>query len=108
MKELKYLNKYFYKYKYHFIGGILIAVIARIFFLYTPKLVGNSMSVVEDFFKGNIERSAADAVFLKNLLLIVGATIIAGFFLFLTRQTLIVVSRHIEYDLKNEIFIHYE
>lgn len=108
MKELIYLNKYFYKYKYHFIGGILIAVIARIFFLYTPKLVGNSMSVVEDFFKGNIERSVADAVFLKNLLLIVGATIIAGFFLFLTRQTLIVVSRHIEFDLKNEIFIHYE
>ncbi|MFA7446407.1 MAG: ABC transporter ATP-binding protein [Flavobacteriaceae bacterium] len=108
MKELQYLNKYFYKYKYHFIGGILIAIVARIFALYTPKLVGNSMSVVEDFIKGNIEQSAANSVFLKNLLLIVGATIVAGFFLFLTRQTLIVVSRHIEFDLKNEIFTHYE
>lgn len=108
MKELQYLNKYFYKYKYHFIGGILIAIVARIFALYTPKLVGNSMSVVEDFIKGNIDRSQADSVFLKNLLLIVAFTIIAGFFLFLTRQTLIVVSRHIEFDLKNEIFTHYE
>jgi ATP-binding cassette subfamily B multidrug efflux pump len=108
MKELQYLNKYFYKYKYHFIGGILIAIVARIFALYTPKLVGNSMSVVEDFIKGNIDRTQADSVFLKNLLLIVAFTIIAGFFLFLTRQTLIVVSRHIEFDLKNEIFTHYE
>jgi ATP-binding cassette subfamily B multidrug efflux pump len=108
MKELQYLNKYFYKYKYHFIGGILIAIVARIFALYTPKLVGNSMSVVEDFINGNIDRSQADSVFLKNLLLIVAFTIIAGFFLFLTRQTLIVVSRHIEFDLKNEIFTHYE
>jgi ATP-binding cassette subfamily B multidrug efflux pump len=66
------------------------------------------MSVVEDFIKGNIDRSQADSVFLKNLLLIVAFTIIAGFFLFLTRQTLIVVSRHIEFDLKNEIFTHYE
>lgn len=108
MKELQYLNKYFYKYKYHFISGILIAIVARIFALYTPKLVGNSMSVVEDFIKGNIDRTQADSVFLKNLLLIVAFTIIAGFFLFLTRQTLIVVSRHIEFDLKNEIFTHYE
>lgn len=108
MKELRYLNKYFYKYKFYFISGILIAIIARIFALYTPRLVGDSMSVVEEFLKGSIERDAANSVFLKNFLLIVGATLVAGFFLFLTRQTLIVVSRHIEFDLKNEIFTHYE
>src|SRR5690606_5345349 len=78
------------------------------FALYTPRLVGDSMAVVEEFLKGSIERDAANSVFLKNFLLIVGATLVAGFFLFLTRQTLIVVSRHIEFDLKNEIFTHYE
>ena len=51
MKELSYLNKYFIKYKYSFSLGILITIIAQIFFLFTPKLVSQSFDVIEKFLK---------------------------------------------------------
>lgn len=109
MKELKHLNKYFYKYKYLFIGGILITVIARFFALYTPKLVGNSMQVAEDYIKNGIgTREEVNAQLLENLMWVVIAALIAGVLTFLMRQSLIVMSRHIEFDLKNEIFAQYE
>ncbi len=108
MKELKYLNKYFLRYKYHFILGIVFAIITRILALYTPKLVGKSISIAEDFQNGDYTGKEINSVFLENFLWIVAAAVVSGFFLFLTRQTLIVMSRHVEYDLKNEIFRHYE
>lgn len=108
MKELKHLNKYFYKYKYLFIGGILITIIARFFALYTPKLVGNSMTIIEDYFNHIYTLEETKSQLLHNILFIILATLIAGVFTFLMRQSLIVMSRHIEFDLKNEIFQHYE
>lgn len=108
MKELKYLNKYFYKYKYLFIGGVLITVIARFFALYTPKLVGNSMNIIEDYSNQLFSLEEVKSQLLENILYIILATLIAGIFTFLMRQSLIVMSRHIEFDLKNEIFRHYE
>jgi len=108
MKELKHLNKYFYKYKYLFIGGILITVIARIFALYTPRLVGNSMNVIEDYYNELFSLDQAKSQLLENILYIILATLIAGIFTFLMRQSLIVMSRHIEFDLKNEVFAQYE
>lgn len=108
MKELKHLNKYFYKYKYLFIGGILITVIARIFALYTPRLVGNSMTVIEDYSNNLFSLEESKAQLLENILYIILATLIAGVFTFLMRQSLVVMSRHIEFDLKNEIFTQYE
>lgn len=108
MKELKYLNKYFYKYKYLFIGGVLITVIARFFALYTPKLVGNSMNIIEDYSNQLFSLEEIKSQLLENILYIILATLIAGIFTFLMRQSLIVMSRHIEFDLKNEIFRHYE
>src|SRR5690606_22124565 len=108
MKELKHLNKYFYKYKYLFIGAILITVIARIFALYTPRLVGNSMNVIEDYYNELFSLDQAKSQLLENILYIILATLIAGIFTFLMRQSLIVMSRHIEFDLKNEVFAQYE
>lgn len=108
MKELKHLNKYFYKYKYLFLGGILITIIARIFALYTPKLVGNSMTIIEDYFNHIYSLDEVKSQLLHNILFIVLATLLAGVFTFLMRQSLIVMSRHIEFDLKNEVFHHYE
>lgn len=108
MKELKYLNKYFFKYKYQFILGIVFAIITRILALYTPKLVGKSISVAEDYQSGDYVGKDINTVFLENFLWIVAAAVVSGFFLFLTRQTLIVMSRQVEFDLKNEIFRHYE
>ena len=109
MKELQYLNKYFIKYKYRFLLGLLITIVAQIFSLFTPELIGNSIKVIEDYIKS----AQKDVAFLKyellkNILYILATTIIAGFFTFLMRQTLIVMSRYVEFDLKNEIFNHYQ
>ncbi len=108
MKALKHLNKYFYKYRYRLLVGFFITVIAKIFALFTPRLIGASINVVSDRLDGKI----SDAVFkhdlLMNIMYLVGAAIVAGLFTFLMRQTIINVSRYIEYDLKNEIYKHYQ
>lgn len=109
MKELQYLNKYFIKYKYRFLLGLLITIAAQIFSLFTPELIGNSIKVIEDYIK-SAQKDVALLKYelLKNILYILATTIIAGFFTFLMRQTLIVMSRYVEFDLKNEIFNHYQ
>ena len=109
MQELKYLNKYLFKYKWRLLLGILITIISRIFSLFTPKLIGNSMTLIEnsisDFEKTN---NNLEILLARNIFLILSASIISGFFTFLMRQTIINVSREIEFDLKNEIFNHYQ
>ncbi len=109
MKELRYLNKYFIKYKYSFLLGILFTIIAQIFSLFTPKLISKSFKIIESFSKDNtITKSVIQQELISNILLIIATTIIAGFLSFLMRQTLIVMSRHVEFDLKNEVFRQYE
>lgn len=108
MKELQYLNKYFVKYKYHFLLGIIITIIAQIFMLFTPKLISKSFKAIEQAHKSNESITIIKSGLIDNILLIIGATIIAGFLTFLMRQTLIVMSRHVEFDLKNEVFRQYE
>ncbi|MDM1495394.1 ABC transporter ATP-binding protein [Myroides odoratimimus] len=106
MSALSQLNKYFYKYKYRFLIGVIITIVAQIFTLYTPKLVGDSIRTLEQmtvFDKGEVT-----SILLNNILWILITTLIAGFLTFLMRQTLIVMSRHIEFDLKNDVFKHYE
>jgi len=108
MKELQYLNKYFVKYKYRFLLGIVITIVAQIFRLFTPKLISKSFKAIEDFHKTNVSNDIIKSQLIENVLLIIGTTIVAGILTFLMRQTLIVMSRHIEFDLKNEVFKHYE
>jgi ATP-binding cassette subfamily B multidrug efflux pump len=109
MKELQYLNKYFIKYKYSFLIGIFITVIAQIFSLYTPKLISKSFTIIESFAKDKtVTKAIIQQELISNIFLIIATTIIAGFLTFLMRQTLIVMSRHIEFDLKNEVFKQYE
>lgn len=115
MKELSYLNKYFIKYKYSFSLGILITIIAQIFSLFTPKLISKSLNAIEKFDKLPKAEQTSQIVIdsyrdglIHNVLLIIATTIVAGFLTFLMRQTLIVMSRHIEFDLKNEVFKQYE
>jgi ATP-binding cassette, subfamily B, multidrug efflux pump len=109
MKELNYLNKYFVKYKFSFLIGIVITIVAQIFSLFTPKLISKSFKIIEDYSKNsNIAISIVQKDLTNNILLIIATTIIAGFLTFLMRQTLIVMSRHIEFDLKNEVFRQYE
>jgi len=109
MKELQHLNKYFLKYKYRLLTGIAITIIARIFLLFTPGLIRKSINVVDEFRKGTItDISYIKEQLLINILYIIGAAIVAGVLTFLMRQTIINVSRYIEYDLKNEIYQQYQ
>ncbi len=110
MSELQYLNKFFIKYKFHFFGGIIITIIAQIFSLFTPKLISDTFQQVEKNYKisGNLAQSIVYNDLMWNIILIVGTTFIAGILQFLMRQSLIVMSRHVEFDLKNEVFQQYE
>jgi len=109
MKELQHLNKYFLKYKWKLILGLLITVVARIFALYPVQFIGNSTSTIEKYVNGEI----TDAAILRselfyNIALIIGATLVSAFFTFLMRQIFIVISRHMEFDLKNEVYHQYQ
>jgi ATP-binding cassette subfamily B multidrug efflux pump len=109
MKELQYLNKYFIKYKYRFLFGIIFTIAAQIFALYTPELVGKSISSIEAFLKsGNKDTTLLKKELFENIALIFICTLIAGLLTFFMRQALIVMSRFVEFDLKNEIFNHYQ
>ncbi len=108
MKELKHLNKYFKKYWLKLLVGMIITVIAKIFQLVMPSYVKKSIQVVENFIGGEISKEIAKNMLLECILIIVGAALLSGFFTFLMRQTIIYVSRYIEFDLKNEIFDHYQ
>ncbi|MEW4925231.1 ABC transporter ATP-binding protein [Algibacter sp. 2305UL17-15] len=106
MKELKHLNKYFLKYKTHLLVGVVITIVARIFLLFTPRYIRRIFEIIEN--KAGLSESAIKSELLEAILYIIGAAIIAGVFTFLMRQTIINVSRYIEYDLKNEVYAQYQ
>lgn len=109
MKELKYLNKYFLKYKGRLLLGVFITIIATVFKLVVPMKVGDSVTAVKQYLNGQITDIAiVKHELLINILLLLGAALLSALFTFMMRQTFIVVSRYVEYDLKNEIFQHYE
>ena len=109
MKALKYINKYFVKYKWRLLIGILITILSKLLALKVPQIVGDSLNIVEDYQNGIItDIEAVEHQLLINVLLIIGVSILAGFFTFLMRQTIIVTSRLIEFDLKNEIYQQYQ
>ncbi len=109
MRELKRLNKFLLKYKGKLLLGLLITIISRVFSIVTPRLVGDSMTTIENYLSlSNISTEELKDVLFFNIVLIIGASLISGFFTFLMRQTIINVSRFIEFDVKNEIFSHYQ
>ncbi|OYU79410.1 MAG: ABC transporter [Flavobacterium sp. BFFFF1] len=110
MRELQYLNKYFIKYKYHFLFGIIATIAAQIFASFIPNLVGNSITAVKDYADSgsDVDKGIIRSQLLRFILLIIGTTLVNAFLTFWTRQWLIVMSRYIEFDLKNEVFRQYE
>ena len=109
MKELQHINKYFLKYKWHLLIGVIITIVARIFLLFTPRFVKEIFTVVETYKKGlESGNSSLQAELALIIFYIIGAAIIAGILSFFMRQTIINVSRYIEYDLKNEVYAHYQ
>lgn len=118
MKELKYLNKYLLKYKWHLIWGTVFVIISNIFQILPAQMVRYAIDLVIDniklynsFDRVNVQNNFFD-VFAYGILvyavLILVMALLRGIFLYFVRQTLIVMSRLIEYDLKNEIFEHYQ
>jgi ATP-binding cassette subfamily B protein len=118
MKELKYLNKYLVKYKWHLIFGTLFVIISNAFQIVPALLVRHSIDLVVDdiqvyraFQNLDLQQNffhvfAFSIVVYAGLILLMA--LLRGVFLYFVRQTLIVMSRHIEYDLKNEVFAHYQ
>ncbi|WP_034041038.1 ABC transporter ATP-binding protein [Wocania ichthyoenteri] len=108
MKELQHLNKYFLKYKTHLLIGSVITVVARIFLLFTPRYVKKIFVTIERYSDNIITKDVFKAELTEAILYIIGAAIVAGILTFFMRQTIINVSRYIEYDLKNEIYAQYQ
>ncbi len=108
MKELRYLNKYFFKYRFKIILGIIITIFSKIFALFTPQLVGKSITLITNQITNPIESEFFRNQISIYILYIIGAAIATGLFTFLMRQTIINVSRYVEFDLKNEIYNHYQ
>jgi len=109
LKELSYINKYFSKYKKNLISGIIIIIAARLLLLITPGLIRNSINVIDNYRTGTISNfEIVENELINNIFLILLASVLAGLFTFLTRQTIINVSRYVEFDLKNEIYDQYQ
>ena len=108
MKALQYVNKFFYKYRGRLIVGLLITAIATIFRIVVPAKIGDSVDSIKAYINGTVDYSELTQLLAWDIGMIMGAALLSGFFTFLMRQTIIVVSRNIEYDLKNEIFAQYQ
>ena len=108
MKELKYLNKYFRKYKYKVLLGVVIVACAKVFSLFTPQLIGDVVTLVANQIENPVSEDTFKAAVRFKIILILGAALATAVFTFLMRQTIINVSRYIEFDLKNEIYNHYQ
>lgn len=129
MKHLASLNKYFWKYRYRFLLGIIFIVVSNYFRILAPQVTGYVIDAVERKLPGYKPRPAASGydplvrdfihytetsrftfsqqIAVAGITLLVLA-LLGGFFMFLMRQTIIVMSRHIEYDQKNEVYNHYQ
>lgn len=118
MKHLAALNKYFVKYKWRFLLGMLFTSVSIVFSVFQPILVRQIFDLLEQNLKSyrmlsdTSLKGAFRSVFSQTLMFyglsILGLALLSGFFMYLQRQTLIVMSRHIEYDLKNEIYQQYQ
>lgn len=108
MKALKSLNKYFARYKGRLALGFVITVIATIFKLVVPMKIGDSVNLIMHYLNDEITKEALKSGLLEGILLLIGATLLTAIFTFIMRQTFIVMSRYIEYDLKNDIYAHYQ
>lgn len=118
MKELAHLNRYLIRYKWHLILGLIFVIISNFFKIYPAQMVRHSIDLVTDnigvywAFGGTPAQDDFFGVFSTSILiyavLMLIMALLSGVFLYFVRQTLIVMSRLVEYDLKNDIFAHYE
>ncbi len=118
MKDLAYLNKFFIKYRWHLIPGVVFVIISNIFGILPAKVIAQALDLVTEniamyrLFSGFNRQGLIYQIFGSSLLLfgalVLVLALLRGLFLFFMRQTIILMSRHIEFDLKNEIYHHYQ
>jgi ATP-binding cassette subfamily B multidrug efflux pump len=108
LKSLLHLNKYLFKYRIRLIAGVVFVMISGWFKVYSTPFIGQAIDYVGKIVKEAGSPDTAISRLVYFVMLILGMALISGIFLFLTRQTIIVTSRLIEYDLKNEVFEHYQ
>nr|WP_294900934.1 ABC transporter ATP-binding protein [uncultured Pedobacter sp.] len=118
MKELAYLNKFFLKYKWQLLPGVFFVIISNFFAVLPAQIIRIAFDLVKEniavyrLFDGFNQQGLIYDIFASSLLffgaLVIVMAIIRGLFLFFMRQTIILTSRHIEFDLKNEIYKHYQ
>lgn len=118
MKELAYLNKFFYKYRWRFLPGVLFVIISNLFAVLPAQVIRIAFDLVNEniaiyrLFNGFERQKLIEIIFAQSLLffglIVLSLALLRGLFLFFMRQTIILMSRHIEYDLKNEIYQHYQ
>jgi ATP-binding cassette subfamily B protein len=107
MKSLSRLNKYFLRYKWRLLLGIIFTVVSNYFGVKMPKFIQESIDSLQT---SGIDPNIHDALWISFQMgmLYIGLSATKGFFLFLMRQTIIVMSRYVEFDIKNDIFAHYQ
>lgn len=103
MNALKTLNPYFWKHKVLLFWGFLFIIASNFFAIYKVQYVGQSIDEISE-----TNNLGFNKVVLINVAIIVASSLLAGFFTFMMRQTIIVASRRIEYELKNKIYQHYQ
>jgi len=118
MKHLLFLNKYFYKYKWWIVPGVFFVIISNIFGVIPAQVIGHAFNLITEniqiygLFNGFERQQIIYNIFSYSLFyfgtLVLLLYLVRGLFLFFMRQTLILMSRHIEYDMKNEIYSHYQ
>jgi ATP-binding cassette subfamily B protein len=112
MKALKKLNPYFLKHKWLLITGGVFVIISVVFKLFPALLIRNSFDtiarVIEDYKSGAVRDETVRWELIRYGLYIIASAVLQGIFMYFMRQTIIVMSRHIEYDLKNVVFDHYQ
>ncbi len=106
MKSLKTINAYFVKYKWRLLLGALFVVLSTIFSIYQGVVVRDATNEIYNVVSHKTVFQSF--VFVKHGLLMLCCALVSGFFMFLMRQTIIVMSRHIEFDQKNEMYSHYQ
>ena len=113
MKALLHLNKYFWNYRFRLILGLIFIFISNIFGLYPPIFIGEVFNIISDvlnekYYSDNQVQSLIKKQLTYYVFLVLAFAMCKGLFMFFMRQTIIVMSRMIEYDLKNEIYNHYQ
>lgn len=112
MQALKKLNPYFGKHKWLLIAGAFFVIISVIFKLFPALFIRNSFDaiavIIENYRNGVAQDRNVSGELVRYGLYIIGAAVLQGIFMYFMRQTIVVMSRHIEFDLKNTVFEHYQ